>query len=109
MTYSTAEIWIIILVLAIGTYLIRFCFLGLIGNRAMPRWVLRLLRYTPVAVLPGMAAPLVLWPAATGGVPDLARGGAALVAIAVGLVTRSMFWSLAGGAVTLYTLLFLIG
>ena len=33
MTYSTAEIWTIIVILGIGTFLIRFSFLGLIGNR----------------------------------------------------------------------------
>jgi len=58
-TYSTADIWLIIVVLGIGTFLIRFSFLGLIGDRPMPQIVLRLLRYTPVAVLPAMVAPLV--------------------------------------------------
>ena len=67
MTYSTAEIWTIIGIMGIGTFLIRFSFLGLIGDRPMPAFVLRLLRYTPVAVLPGMVAPLVLWPGATMG------------------------------------------
>ena len=109
MSYSTGEIWTIILVLGLGTYLIRFSFLGLIGARPMPPLVLKLLRYTPVAVLPGMVAPLVLWPAATGGEPDLARAVAALAAFAVGLATRSTIWSMLGGAVALYTLLFALG
>ncbi|WP_226782012.1 AzlD domain-containing protein [Oceaniglobus trochenteri] len=109
MTYTTLEIWTIILLLGVGTYLIRFSFLGLIGNRPMPPIVLKLLRYTPVAVLPGMVAPLVLWPAATGGEPDLARGVAALVAFGVGLATRNTIWAMLGGAVALYTLLFTLG
>jgi len=109
MTYSAVEIWAIIAMLGLGTYLIRFSFLGLIGNRPMPPIVLKLLRYTPVAVLPGMVAPLVLWPAATGGEPDLARGVAALAAFAVGLATRSTIWAMAGGAVALYTMLFALG
>ena len=67
MSYSSAEIWLIIVIMGIGTFLIRFSFLGLIGDRPMPSIVLRLLRFTPVAVLPGMVAPLVLWPAATDG------------------------------------------
>lgn len=109
MSYSTAEIWAIILLLGLGTYLFRFSFLGLIGNRPLPPIVLKLLRYTPVAVLPGMVAPLVLWPAATGGEPDLARGVAALAAFGVGLATRSTIWAMVGGAVALYTLLFALG
>ena len=61
MTYSTFEIWLIIVLLGLGTYAIRFSFLGLIGDRKMPDWLLRHLRYTPVAVLPGLVAPLVAW------------------------------------------------
>ncbi|MEO1026278.1 MAG: AzlD domain-containing protein [Pseudomonadota bacterium] len=68
MSYSTAQIWTIIAVLGAGTYLIRFSFLGLLGDRKMPDWVLRHLRYTPVAILPGIVAPLVMWP--NGGAPD---------------------------------------
>ncbi|WP_099826008.1 AzlD domain-containing protein [Oceaniglobus indicus] len=109
MIYSTIEIWVIILVIGAGTYLIRFSFLGLIGKRTMSPLVLRLLRYTPVAVIPGMVAPLVLWPAATGGQPDLARSAAALVALALGLATRNTLMAMAGGAVTLYSMLYLVG
>ncbi|MEK6215753.1 MAG: AzlD domain-containing protein, partial [Boseongicola sp.] len=82
MNYSSAEIWFIVAVMGVGTYLIRFSFLGLIGDRKMPDWVLRHLRYTPVAVLPGLVAPLVLWPAATGGDPDPARLIAAATTLA---------------------------
>ncbi len=102
MTYSTAEIWGIIAVLAVGTFLIRFSFLGLIGDRPMQPIILRLLRFTPVAVLPGMVAPLVLWPAATGGQPDLVRMIAAIATLAIGLWTRNVLWGIIGGAVTLY-------
>ena len=73
MTYSDAQIWTIIVLLGVGTFLIRFSFLGLIGSRKLPEWALRHLRYTPVAVLPGLVAPLVLFPAATDGNPDPAR------------------------------------
>ena len=62
MNYSTAELWIIIVALGIGTYLIRFSFLGPLGRTKLPPYALRLLRYTPVAVLPGLVMPLILWP-----------------------------------------------
>ena len=109
MSYSTAEIWGIIAALAVGTFLIRFSFLGLIGNRPMPLLVLRLLRYTPVAVLPGLVAPLVLWPAATGGQPDAVRLIAAGVALAVGLWTKAVIWAIVAGFAALYTGLFVAG
>jgi len=102
MTYSSAEIWTIIIVMGIGTFLIRFSFLGLIGDRPMPSFVLRLLRYTPVAVLPGMVAPLVLWPAATDGVFDPVRMLAAIATVLIGIWTRNVLWAILGGAATLY-------
>ncbi|MEM6477504.1 MAG: AzlD domain-containing protein, partial [Pseudomonadota bacterium] len=78
-TQSTWTIWAIIVGLGLGSFLLRFSFLGLIGDRNLPPWVLRHLRYTAVAVLPGLVAPAVIWPAATGGDPDPARLSAALV------------------------------
>jgi len=106
---TPAEIWTIILVLALGTYAIRFSFLGLIGGRRMPDWLLRHLRYTPVAVIPGLVAPLVLWPAATGGVPEPARMSAALVTLAVGYVTKSVIWAILAGAAALFAGLAVLG
>ena len=65
--------WIVMPVLAAGTYAIRFSFLGTLGARPLPVWLTRCLRYTAVAVLPALVAPGVLWPAATGGETDPAR------------------------------------
>ena len=99
MSYSGAEIWSVIFALGAGTFLIRFSFLGLIGDRKMPDWALRHLRYTPVAVLPGLVAPLVLWPPATGGTPDAARLIAAAVTVAVAWRSKNVvLGALAGGA-----------
>lgn len=108
MTMPKAEIWFIIIVLGAATYLLRFSFLGLLGDREMPRWVLRLLRYTPVAVFPALVAPLVMWPAATGGTFDPARGLAAFATLAVGYVMRSVLWGILAGAAALYLGLWLI-
>ena len=102
MAYSTAEIWLIIVTMGIGTFLIRFSFLGLIGDRPMPKFVLRMLRYTPVAVLPGMVAPLVPWPGATGGQTDPVRMIAAIATVLIGIWTRNALWGILGGAASLY-------
>ena len=109
MSYSSITIWLIILALGVGTYLIRFSFLGLIGDRPMPPIVLRLLRYTPVAVLPAMVGPLIVWPDATAGVPDPARLAAALAALVVGCWKKNVLWAIGAGAVTLYAGLYLTG
>lgn len=109
MNYSTGEIWLIIGLMAVGTFAIRFSFLGLIGDRPMPPLVLRLLRYTPVAVLPGMVAPLVLWPAATGGQPDAVRILAALAAVLVAYQSKKIVWGMAAGAIVFYAGLWATG
>ncbi|MEQ9257907.1 MAG: AzlD domain-containing protein [Roseovarius sp.] len=106
---DTTTIWIVILALGLGSYGFRFVFIGLIGDRQLPPWILRHLRYTAVAVLPGLVAPLVLWPPATGGSPDAARLCAAFVTIATGLLTRSVMFSIGLGAASLYLSLYLLG
>lgn len=106
---SDIEIWTIIIALGLGTYLLRFSFLGIAGRRDLPPWMLRHLRYTAVAILPGMVAPLVLWPEATGGDPDLSRMAAALMTVAIGFVSRNMILGVLAGGVTLYSLLWLTG
>lgn len=109
MNYSAAEIWTIIAVLGVGTFLIRFSFLGIIGNRKLPDWVLRHLRYTPVAVLPGLVAPLVIWPPATGGEPDAARLLAGAATLLAGYLTKNLLAAVFGGAAVLYLALYLLG
>ncbi|TNF58433.1 MAG: AzlD domain-containing protein [Rhodobacteraceae bacterium] len=104
-----ATLWLVILGLGLGSFGLRFVFLGWIGDRPMPDWILRHLRYTAVAVLPALVAPLVLWPAATGGEPDAARMAAAFATVAAGLITRNVLAAIGAGAATLWALLFLLG
>lgn len=104
-----AGLWVFIAALGLGSFGLRFLFLGLVGNRPMPAWLLRHLRYTAVALIPALAAPLALWPAATGGAPDPARLIAAGVTLVVGYVTRNVVLAIAAGLVALYTGLALIG
>jgi len=108
MISDKTTLWIVIIVLATGTYLIRFSFLGLIGGRTLPEWVLRHLRYVAVSVMPGLIAPLVVWPAANGGSPEPARLGAAFFAFAVGIWFKSVIGAVLGGMVALYSLQYLL-
>ena len=99
------NIWAIIVVLGLGSWGLRFSFLGLLGNRDLPPWILRHLRYTAVAVMPALIAPLILWPDATGGQPDPARLAAAAVTLGVGVTTRNVTLSIIAGLATLFGLL----
>ncbi|NNE51961.1 MAG: AzlD domain-containing protein [Sulfitobacter sp.] len=102
-------LWIVIIGLGIGSFFLRFVFTGFVGDRAMPAWLLRHLRYTAVAVLPALVAPQVLWPAANDGNPEPARMAAAAVTLTVGLITKNVLAAIGAGAVTLYGLLWLLG
>jgi len=106
---DTSTIWTVIIGLGLGSFALRFSFAGIVGNRQMPEWLLRHLRYTAVAILPALVAPLVVWPAATGGEPDAPRAFAALATIIVGIVTKNVLAAIAAGATTLYGLLYLMG
>lgn len=103
------DLWMFITALGVGTFGLRFVFLGLVGNRPMPAWLVRHLRYTAVALIPALVAPLTLWPAATGGAPDPARLLAAGVTLVIGYVTHNVVFAIAAGAITLFGSLALIG
>lgn len=98
---ADTPIWTIIIILGIGTFLIRFSFIGLVGNRPLPAWLLRHLRYTGVTVIPALVAPLVVWPTATDGAFDVPRFSAAIAALVVGYLTKNTLLSIVGGAAVL--------
>jgi branched-subunit amino acid transport protein len=104
-----STLWIVILGLGAGTFGLRFVFLGLIGSRNIPEWVLRHLRYTAVAMLPAIAAPMVLFPAGGEVVLDTPRMAAAVVTLVTGYLSRNLMAAVLAGAGTLYGLLFLLG
>ena len=57
---TDTSIWTVIVLLGIGTFLIRYSFLGILGGRDLSEWLLRHLRYVPAAVLPALVAPMVI-------------------------------------------------
>ena len=83
------------LLLALGTWLIRFSFLGIIGDRPLPPYVKQMLGYTSVAVLPGIATPMVL-NGVEGAVEPL-RLVAAVALVLVGIWTQNMMKALGIG------------
>ena len=103
------KIWTIIFFLGLGTYLISFSFLGIIGDRELPTWFTQHLNYVGVAVMPGLIVPFLVWPEATGGALDAPRLLAALAAFTVGIWRRSALWSVVAGITTLYAVMYVVG
>ena len=63
----------------------------------------------PVLTRAALVAPLVMWPAATGGQPEPARLSAAAVTIAVGVLTKNVILSIVAGATVLFAMLYVLG
>ncbi|MGH1356015.1 MAG: AzlD domain-containing protein [Thalassovita sp.] len=106
---ETSTIWTVIIILGLGSFGLRFVFTGLIGERPMPEWILRHLRYTAVAILPALVAPAVAWPAATDGQLDASRLIAAIMTVVVGYVTKNALAAIFSGASSLYLSLYFLG
>ncbi len=103
---SQQMFWTVTVLLGIGTFLIRFSFLGILGDRKMPEWVMAHLRYTAVAIFPALVTPLVLWPEVTDGVIDPKRLVATLAVFVVGLRFNAVF-AIVAGMGSLYLLRYL--
>lgn len=104
---SDGGFWTLTILLGVGTFLIRFSFLGLLGGRTLPDWALLHLKYVGVAVFPALVAPLVVWPDATGGQTDPYRLAAAISAFLVGL-KFGVIWAIITGMGVLYLLQYLL-
>lgn len=97
---ETVTLWTVIFGLGLGSYVLRFTFLGLVGGRALPEWLVRHLRYTAVAILPALVAPIVVF-GGENGPGDPSRIIAAAVTLGVGIVTRNLFAGFGAGIAAL--------
>lgn len=102
------NIWLVILGVGIGSYLIRFSFLGLVGDRPMPDWLTRHLRYAAVGILPGIALPPLIWPNGTDLSIEAPRIAAGLATVVVGYVTKNVLGAIAAGGLAYVAMVFLV-
>lgn len=101
---SVAAAFLIVLVVAIGTYVLRALPLLVLADRTLPLVVQRALRYVGPAVL---AALVVVSVSATGEgwVIDPPELAALITAGVVARLTRNLIWSLTAGMGALWVLL----
>lgn len=100
---ATATFWVLIVVLALGTWLMRSLPIMLHGHVNTPAWAERLLRYVPVAALTALVVPGALY-THTGTDYSFApaRLAAMLIAFLVALRTRNVIATLAAGMLVLW-------
>jgi len=84
--------WGAVFIIGVGTYLTRLSFIGAFGERAMPVWMERPLRYVAPAVLGAIVLPAVVLPE---GLLDLAPASnprflAAVIAGAVAVRVKNV-------------------
>ena len=98
--------WGAVIAIGVGTYLTRLSFIGAFGEREMPAWLERPLRYVAPAVLGAIVLPAVVMPAGTVDfVPSSnPRFLASVVAAAVAFRFRSMTVVITVGMATLWIL-----
>jgi branched-subunit amino acid transport protein len=106
---SEWQSWGVVIGLALGTFLIRYSFIGLFANRDIPRWLEHALKFmvpaifaaivfSSVAVAGGRIAGLEQWP----------RYAAALIALFVAVKNQgNLVWTVVCGMVALHALTWL--
>jgi len=100
---QTAQFWLMIVVLAAGTWAMRSLPIMLHGHVPHPPWLARLLRHVPVAALTALVVPAALY-LHKGSDYSFApsRTVAAVVALLVALKTKNTLATLAAGMATLW-------
>lgn len=102
---STTTLWLTILGVGIGTFLLRLSFIEMWKWLRVPPLLMQALNYVPAAVLASLVLPALL---RSGGAIDVSfdnlRLYAGLAALAVAWYTRSMLLTLASGMAALWLL-----
>ena len=93
----TLKLWVAILAVGGLNYLSRLSFIAFFASRSMPRWLSRVLKFVPVAMLTALVVPMVIAPGGAMITGDSARIPAALAAFVVAFFTRSTMWTLVVG------------
>ncbi len=103
------NIWMIMILAGLLTYLIRLSFIQLFGLIKVPARLISALRYVPAAVFSAIIFPELLMP---GGTISLSWKNfhllAGLLAVAVAWKTRSVVWTILSGMLALLVLQYLL-
>lgn len=102
---SALTIWILIGIIGLGTFLLRFSGLQLLGQGAMPDWLARTLRYVPAAVIAAIVVPAIVHGGPAPGFNlENTRLLAGVIAAVIAWTTRSVLATLGVGMASLWLL-----
>ncbi|NBR34010.1 MAG: AzlD domain-containing protein [Rhodobacteraceae bacterium] len=102
---GSVMIWVVMITTGIMTFLMRFSMFSGLINKPLPASFDRYLRYVPIAVLSAIiAASVVIDPATNAPNIGTDRALAAIIAVIVALVTKSVLSTIAVGLSVLWVL-----
>lgn len=103
--------WAIVAAMAIGTFLIRYSFIGLFANRDIPPWLENALKFMVPAIFAAIiCSGVVMVGGKIGGLEHWPRYGAALVGLIFALRTNGhIVWTVVSGMAALHALTWLAG
>ena len=99
-------IWFLIVATGLFNFLARFIMLSRVTRRKLPAWIGEALNFVPIAVLTAIIVPAVLIDPVSQNfsILDNPRLLAALIAVAVALITRQVITTIGAGLATLWVL-----
>ena len=99
-------IWFMMVVTGIFTFGTRFIMLSKVASKKLPAWLVEALNFVPIAVLTAIIVPAVLIDPTSQSLSIIGnpRLLAALIAIAVALITRQVITTIGAGLATLWIL-----
>ena len=102
MQLDATRLWLLMLVIGTGTFLIRFSFIWLLGQGEISPGAQRILRFIPPSVLAAMILPSFVFPHHTGFAVDNPRMWAGAVAAIVAWRSKSMILTIVTGMSALW-------
>lgn len=102
MRLDSATLWLTMLGIGGGTFLIRFSFIWLFGRGEVRPGVQRVLRFVPASVLSALILPSFVFPQQAAFSLGNERMWAGLIAAAIAWRTRNVLLTIAAGMVSLW-------
>lgn len=105
MSVAPTDYWVTVLIVGVGTFLLRFSFVHWLGKRELPDRFVAVLGLVPAAVLCALIVPNLIVIEGTFVLGrENPRPFAAAIALLVALKSRNMFLSICAGMLTLWGL-----
>ncbi|WP_290647622.1 AzlD domain-containing protein [Aquisalimonas sp.] len=100
---NATTVWVVIVLIGFGTFLLRLSGLQLLGSGTMPDWLARTLRYVPAAVIAAIVVPAIVYGGPDPGFSlENSRLLAGIIAAVVAWSTRSVLATLGVGMGSLW-------